>query len=336
MSTGSGLEEVERLYHKDLPALGKKRGKVRSMKVLPQYIRFLRGFARLNPKRKLKIAIDCGNGVSGAILPGLLAGLPLQVVKLFWKPDGRFPNHEPNPLKIENLAILRETVRKGSCDLGVAFDGDGDRVAFVDELGEPVPGDLAGALMAQALLQDPVRAGGCVLYDVRATRALPEAIRQAGGDSRETRVGHSHIKANLRQAPKGIMAAELSGHYYFKDFYYSDSAELALFLVLNLLSGASKPASQLVAPLKRYHHTGEINFEVHDIGRTLEAAEKAFGGGGAKVSKTDGLTVDLGAWWFNLRPSNTEPVVRLNLESLRSAEEMQLKFEAVKKVILEA
>jgi len=326
MSYDSGLDEVERLTLIDQPGLAKRAGKIQKLDLRKGYVAHCRRFARLNPKRRLKIAIDTGNGVMGAWLPDLLRGLPLKVFPLYWKPDGRFPNHEANPLKEENLRDLQAAVKKHGCDLGAAFDGDGDRVAFVDETGTSVPGDIAGALMAQALLG--TESGATVIYDVRATRALPEAIRAAGGRAVETRVGHSHIKAGLRRE-KALMAAELSGHYYFRDFFCSDSGETALFLVLNLVSQSTLPLSKLVAPLKRYHHTGEINFHVSDANKALAAAEKVFGPRAARIARADGLTFDCGTWWFNVRLSNTEPVVRLNLESTVSQDEMEARRDEV-------
>ncbi|HLX64700.1 MAG TPA: phosphomannomutase/phosphoglucomutase [Planctomycetota bacterium] len=328
MSYDTGLNEVEALYKQDKPGIGKSRGKTSVKNMRPGYIKHCRNFANL--ARPLKIAIDTGNGVMGDILPDILKSLPLKVVPLFFKPDGRFPNHEANPLKAENLVDLQKAVVEKKCDIGVAFDGDGDRVAFVDENGVAVPGDLAGALMAQVLLaKNP---GAKVFYDVRATKALPEAIAVAGGVPLETRVGHSYIKAGMRK-DKAVMAAELSGHYYFRDFFYSDSGETAFFLVLSLLSQGTKKASELVTPLQRYFHTSEINFEVHDAGKVLAAAEAKYGPGAKKVSKVDGISIDMGSWWFNLRMSNTEPVVRLNLESLKSKEEMEEKKAEVSKLI---
>ena len=325
MSYGQGLEEVERLVLQDLPGPAKKPGCVKKVNLWPAYVKHCRRFADLDRKRPLKVAIDTGNGVMGAHLPDLLRGLPLKVVPLYWKPDGRFPNHEANPLKPENIADLCAAVVKHRCDLGVAFDGDGDRVAFVDETGASIPGDLAGALMAQVLLAKRGGASsGTVLYDVRATRALPEAIREAGGRAVETRVGHSHIKAALRRE-RAVMAAELSGHFYFRDFFCSDSGETAFFLILTLVSRSGKRPSELVAPLQRFHHTGELNFHVADAARALEGVEAKFGPQARQISKVDGITLDMGSWWFNLRMSNTEPVVRLNLESTASKAEMEAK-----------
>ena len=328
MSYETGISDIEALYKKDLPGLAKKRGKTTVKNLRAGYIKHCLRFA--NFKRPLKIAIDTGNGVMGDILPALLKGLPLKVVPLYFKPDGRFPNHEANPLKAENIVDLQKAVIEKKCDLGVAFDGDGDRVAFVDETGAAVPGDLAGALMAQVLLKQ--QPGAKVFYDVRATKALPEAVVAAGGIALESRVGHSHIKAGLR-AQRAIMAAELSGHYYFRDFFYSDSGETAFFLVLSLLSQSAGKASDLVRPLQRYHHTGEINFEVHDAAKAIGEVEKKYAPGAKSVSKVDGVSIDMGSWWFNLRMSNTEPVVRLNLESLVSKEEMLEKQAEVSKLI---
>jgi len=320
MSYESGISDIETLHKQDQPGLSKTRGRSSVKNMRAGYVKHCRQFCQL--KRPLKVAIDTGNGVMGDILDQVIKGLPLKVTPLFWKPDGRFPNHEANPLKAENLVDLQKAVVEKKCDIGVAFDGDGDRVAFVDETGVAVPGDLAGALMAQVLLAK--NKGAKVFYDVRATKALPEAITAAGGVALETRVGHSHIKANLREQ-KAVMAAELSGHYYFRDFFFSDSGESAFFLVLSLLSQGTQTVSEIVNPLKRYHHSGECNFEVHDAAKVLADVEARYGSSAKSVSKVDGISIDMGSWWFNLRMSNTEPVVRLNLESLTSQDEMEAK-----------
>jgi phosphomannomutase len=331
MSYDSGISDIEKLFLADQPDVSKKRGRISVRNLRAGYIKLCRQFADF--KRPLKVAVDTGNGVTGDIMPALVKGLPLKIVPLFFKPDGRFPNHEANPLKAENIVWLQKAVVEKKCDIGVAFDGDGDRVAFVDEKGVAVAGDLAGALMAQAILKR--NPGGTAFYDVRATRSLVEAIEQAGGVAMESRVGHSHIKAGMRRE-KAVMAAELSGHYYFRDFFYSDSGETAFFLVLSLLSQSDAKLSELIAPLQRYHHTGEINFEVHDAAKVLAAAEAKYAGVAKKISKVDGVSVDCGSWWFNLRMSNTEPVVRLNLESLVSREEMEARKAEVIQLIQSA
>ena len=332
MSYESGISDIETLVKQDQPGLARRSGKITARNLRAGYIKHCRQFADFN--RPLKVAIDTGNGVMGDILPAVLKGLPLKVVPLYFKPDGRFPNHEANPLKAENIIDLQKAVLEKKCDAGIAFDGDGDRVAFVDETGAAVPGDLAGALMAQMLLKRKGNSGAKVFYDVRATKALPEAVKAAGGVPLESRVGHSHIKKGLREQ-NAVMAAELSGHYYFRDFFYSDSGETAFFLVLSLLSQSSEKMSGLVRPLQRYFHTGEINFEVHDAAKALAAAEARYGSQ-AKISRIDGISLDLGSWWFNLRMSNTEPVVRLNLESLASHDEMEARKKEVSELIQNA
>lgn len=328
MSYETGISDIEKLVKEDAPVLAKKRGTTKTLNLRAGYIKHCLRFAEL--RRPLKVAIDTGNGVMGDILPALLKGLPLKIVPLYFKPDGRFPNHEANPLKAENIVDLQKAVLDKKCDIGVAFDGDGDRVAFVDEKGVAVPGDLAGTLMALALLKK--NKGGKIFYDVRATKALAQSVEAAGGVALESRVGHSHIKAGLRRE-KALMAAELSGHYYFRDFYFSDSGETAFFLVLSLLSQGTKTVSELVNPLKRFHHTGEINFEVHDAAKVLKAIEEKYAPAAKSISHVDGISIDMGPWWFNLRMSNTEPVVRLNLESLTSAAEMETKKNEVTALI---
>ena len=333
MSYDSGISDIEALFKADQPALARKPGRTTVKNMRPGYIKLCKQFAKF--KRPLKVAIDTGNGVMGDILPDILKGLPIKTVPLYFKPDGNFPNHEANPLKMENLVDLQKAVVAKSCDVGAAFDGDGDRVAFVDETGAAVPGDIAGALMAQVLLSQPKYRGSNVFYDVRATKALPEAIKAAGGVPLESRVGHSHIKKGLREK-NAVMAAELSGHYYFRDFFYSDSGETAFFLVMSLLSQSSQTMSELVKPLNRYHHTGEINFEVHDAAKAIAAVEAKYASQAKHVSKIDGVSLDFGSWWFNLRMSNTEPVVRLNLESLTSKDEMETRKNEVSKLITSA
>lgn len=328
ISYETGINQIEELYRDDKPGVADKRGKAKKLDLYPAYCRRLRRFAKW--KRTLKIAVDGGNGVIGARFAELVRGLPLKVVPLYFKPDGRFPNHEANPLKLENLRDLQEAVRAKKCDVGVAFDGDGDRVAFVDETGRPVPGDLAGVLMARVLLAK--EESGIVFYDIRSSRIVAEAVRAAGGTPLPSRIGHSHIKAALR-AQKAVMAAELSGHYYFRDFFHSDSGETAMFLILSLLGSGQAPLSAYVRDLRRYHHSGEHNFHVAGAHAALAALEKEYGPRAKTVEKIDGVTFDLGSWWFNLRPSNTEPVVRLNLESLASAEEMNAKLAELTKFL---
>jgi phosphomannomutase len=288
-----------------------RRGGVRRAAVLEGYVDHALSVGRARPQ--LRVAIDCGNGMAGVPLEPLLARLPLQVERLYFEPDGTFPNHEADPLKVENLADVRAAVRRSGADFGVAFDGDGDRAIFVDEGAEPVPADLLTSVLARRQLE---RAPGAhVLYDLRSSRATAEAIREAGGVPEMCRVGHSFMKARMRETG-AVFAGELSGHFYFRfsETLVADDGVAAFVAVLDVLGAEGRPLSQLVAPLRRYAASGEINRRVPDVAAVLAAFE-AEHRGAPEVSKLDGLLVRYPSWWFNLRPSNTEPVLRLNLEA---------------------
>lgn len=259
--------------------------------------------------RQLKVVVDAGNGM-GTLYRPILEELGIELVPLYFELDGSFPHHEANPLRLENLSDLCKRVEQVSADLGVAFDGDADRAAFIDERGEPVGSDLATALIAGELLAD--HPGTAVLYDLRSSHAVPEAIRAAGGEPVRERVGHSFMKATLR-AKNGIFGGELAGHYYFRDHYYADCAILAMVEMLNLLWRKGKTLSELVAPLEHYAKSPEINFEVDDKQAKIEALAERFSDG--KIDYLDGITVEYPDWWFNVRPSNTEPFLRLVLEA---------------------
>jgi len=308
VSYETGLAEMERLVAGELPPAPGTRGRVEKKDVRPAYVRHLLKFAEgIGP---LTVVVDAGNGMAGMVLPEIFEHLPCRLHALYFELDGSFPNHEANPLKRENLVDLQAEVRATGADIGVAFDGDADRCMFVDETGEPVSSDLVTALLARELLER--ERGAAVVYDLRSSRVVPEEIRKAGGVPVETRVGHSFMKAILREH-KGPMGGELSGHYYFRDHFYSDSGEVAMLVMLRMLSRSGRRMSELVAPLRRYSATGEINFEVEDKDAMIEALASAFRDG--EQSRLDGLTVRYKDWWFNVRKSNTEPVLRLNLEA---------------------
>lgn len=259
--------------------------------------------------RKLKVVADAANGM-GTIYRPLLEKAGIELIPLYFKLDGTFPNHEANPLKLENLTDLRAAVREHGADLGVSFDGDADRSAFVDERGEPVGSDLSTALIAGELLErDPGRA---IVYDLRSSRAVAEYITEHGGKPIRERVGHSFIKATLR-ANNGIFGGELAGHYYFRDTYVADNSLLAVFEVLNLLWKTGKPLSELVAPLQRYAKSEETNFQVDDKQGKMDALAERYADG--EIDHLDGVTVQYPDWWFNVRPSNTEPYLRLVCEA---------------------
>jgi phosphomannomutase len=264
---------------------------------------------------KPTVVVDAANGMS-VIYRDLLTRTGIDLRPLYFELDGTFPNHEANPLKEENLLDLEAKVRETGADLGVSFDGDADRAAFVDETGRPVGSDLMTALIAGELLaREP---GKAVLYDLRSSHAVPEYISESGGVPVRERVGHSFMKATLRKR-EGIFGGELAGHYYFRDNYNADCAVLAVIEVINLLRSSGKPLSELVAPLRRYAKSPEINFMVEDKAGKIQELEERFSDG--RIDHLDGVTVEYDDWWFNVRPSNTEPYLRLVLEA-KSPEEL--------------
>ena len=283
-------------------------GKISQRDVLNDYKDHVLAF--VEDIRPLRVVVDAGNGMAGKMVPLVFRNIPCDIIPMYFELDGTFPNHEADPLKEENIEELKERVRSTEAALGVAFDGDGDRVILVDEQGNAVSSDLVTVMIAKKLLAKNPDAP--VVYDLRSSRVVAEEITNAGGTPVQERVGHSHIKATMRNR-QAVFGGELSGHYYFRDNFYADSGMIALIEVLNIMSAANAPLSQIVAPLRRYWSTGEINFEVADVDHTLHAVEEKFKDG--RISHLDGLSVQYEDWWFNLRPSNTEPLVRLNLEA---------------------
>lgn len=266
---------------------------------------------------KVKIAIDAANGMAGSFLPEFVRRFDwLETVPLYWDLNGTFPNHEADPLKAENLRDVQAKTRETSCDFGVAYDGDADRCMFVDEKGEAISSDLITALIAATVLQK--HPGSHILFDLRSSQIVPEWIERHGGQPVRGRVGHSFMKRLLKDK-QAHFGGELSGHYYFADCFNTDSGLMAMIQMLNLWRAAQEieptPLSQLVAPLRKYSATGEINFRVEDARRVLEKIEDHYRAKGAWIDHLDGLTVKVTDWWFNLRSSNTEPVLRLNLEA---------------------
>lgn len=327
VSYESGLADIEKLAIKGTPGKPRKKGRLSSLDISGAYLEHLRPFAAgITPG--MKVAVDCGNGMTGKFVPAVFGLFKAAYNGLYLEPDGRFPNHEANPLKPENMRDLQKQVRASGAELGIAYDGDGDRVAFTDENGGLVPSDLAGALMARHVLKK--QPGATIIYDLRSSRALKEEIEAAGGRPLESRVGHSFIKALMRQHDCPF-AAELSGHYYFKDNYYTDCGDLGLMLLMRILSDAGRPLSELIAPLQRYAASGERNYEVADKQAALTALERAFRDAD-EMHHLDGLTMRYRDWWFNVRPSNTEPLLRLNLEAV-DAERMRQGVAKVEEVI---
>jgi phosphomannomutase len=306
----SGLRDIEGLTE-NAPAPADRKGSVRQHDISEAYVEHVLSVGAGRPV--LKAAIDCGNGMAGVAVEPLLERLQLDVERLYFEPDGTFPNHEADPLKAENLRDVSEAVTRTGADFGVAFDGDGDRAVFVDETGEPVAADLLTGLLARHQLRH--HPGGRVLYDLRSSRVAAEEIEKAGGVSEMCRVGHSFVKARMREVD-AIFAGELSGHMYFRfsPTLVADDGIAALVALLDVLAVEERPLSELVAPLRRYACSGEINRRVDDVPGLLAAIE-ADHAGAQEISHLDGLLVRYPEWWFNLRPSNTEPVLRLNLEA---------------------
>ena len=265
----------------------------------------------------LRAVIDAGNGIAGEALGGLLDQLPLRAKRMYFEPDGSFPNHEADPLKAENLHDLQRAVKEEGADLGIAFDGDGDRAVFVDEKAEAIPADLMTALFSEVIMERKLlgaSAGIPMLYDLRSSRIVPETMRARGAEPIRSRVGHAFMKAVMRERG-ACFGGELSGHYYFRfpAGYIADDGGAAMLLLLEVLAARKRPLSELWKPYRRYKQSGEINRRVPDVAKALAKVRAAFPDG--QADELDGLTVTYPDWWFNLRPSNTEPLLRLNLEA---------------------
>ncbi len=307
VSYETGIGDIERMVKENVFPPAARKGKVGQRDALADFAAHVLSFSRgIAP---LKVVVDAGNGMAGRMMPPVFGRLPITTTPLYFDLDGRFPNHEPNPLKAENVRALQKEVLDRKADIGIAFDGDADRVGFVDEKGEILPNDLAGALIARQVLQE--NPGSHIVVDPRSSRATSEEIVAAGGKAQIERVGHSYMKATMRRlkAPFGL---ELSGHFYFRDNFYADSGAIAMMCMLNLLSRERKPFSEIARPLRRYSTTGEVNYEVPDKDAKIEEIAKTFRDG--RQTRIDGITVDYDDWWFNVRKSNTEPLLRLTLE----------------------
>jgi phosphomannomutase len=279
--------------------------------------------------RPLKVVVDGGNGMAGPMVGPVLTGLGLQLTETYWTPDGNFPDHEPNPLLEENRQAIIERVRATGADLGIAWDGDADRCFFFDETGEFIDGDFLTALLAEALLAK--HAGESILYDVRASRAVPDTVRAAGGTPYINRVGHAFFKGRMRKEG-ALFGGEVSGHYYFRDFYCADSGTLPALLILEHLSKQGKPLSQLLSAFRqRYFISGEVNSEVASPQAKMSEIAEHYAD--ARIECLDGVSVDYDDWHFNVRPSNTEPLLRLCLESLVSADDMKRRRDEVLSLI---
>ncbi|MEA2313436.1 MAG: phosphomannomutase [Solirubrobacteraceae bacterium] len=336
LSGDSGIEEIRRAVEADADGAAAgadaraPRGELEEVDIYPEFqraaLRFIDPHAiRARGGRALKVVLDATNGMAGPMVGPLLDGLELDLTKLHWTPDGNFPELEPNPLLPENRRAILERVRSAGADLGIAWDGDADRCFVIDDEGSFVDGDFLTALLAQSLLRK--HPGEAILYDVRASRAVRDTVSAAGGTAYVNRVGHAFFKTRMRKEGS-LFGGEVSGHYYFRDFYCADSGTIPALLVLELLSLEGKSLSQLLAPLRaRYFISGEINSEVADPHAKLEEIAARYAD--ARQDRLDGISIDYEDWHFNVRPSNTEPLLRLCLESLSSREDMEVRRDEV-------
>ena len=284
-----------------------------SVDIYPAFVERVLSFIDPGAVKPLRVVIDAGNGMAGAMLPPILERLPVDAVRCFFDPDGTFPNHEPNPLLPQNREFVIGKVLEEKADLGIAFDGDADRCFFVDDTGEFVPGDFVTALLAESMLEK--EPGAKIIYDVRASWAVPDTVERHGGTPLVNRVGHAFIKERMRKEG-ALFGGEVSGHYYFRDFNQADSGTIPALLMLELLSKRGQPFSELLRPYtERYFLTGELNTPVPDVALKLQELKEHFAGEG-EVSHLDGISVTAKDWHMNVRPSNTEPLLRLNLEAL--------------------
>jgi phosphomannomutase len=318
LSGDSGIQDIRRLIETEIPETFGK-GLCESLDIYKDFQEAALGFIDPSAVKPLRVVVDGGNGMAGPMVGPLLERLGLDLVTHYWRPDGNFPDHEPNPLLPENREFIMRKVVEERADLGIAWDGDADRCFFIDDTGRFVDGDFLTALLAESLLTK--RPGSTVLYDVRASRAVRDVVREYDGTALVNRVGHAFFKTRMRETA-AIFGGEVSGHYYFQDFYCADSGTIPALLMLELLSKRGRRLSELLEPLReRYFISGEINSEVADSDAVMKAIEQRFSDG--RIQRLDGISVDYDDWHFNVRASNTEPLVRLNLESLVSEADME-------------
>ncbi len=306
----TGLAQIKATVADGLIERAEEPGRIERRDMLAQFVAHVRSFVDLDVLRPLKVVADTANGVGGLIVPAVFASLPFDLTMLFAELDGTFPNHPADPIQPENLKDLQRAVVDGDADVGLAFDGDADRVFLVDDQAQPVSGSVTTAILADTILER--HPGEIVVHNLICSKTVPEVIREHGGTPVRTRVGHSFIKQVMAETG-AIFGGEHSAHYYFRDNYRADSGIIAALLVLEQLSKSSQPLSELRKPFERYAASGEINTRVREPLAVIEDVARAFSE--VAEDRLDGLTVDLGDWWFNLRPSNTEPLLRLNLEA---------------------
>jgi phosphomannomutase len=330
VGSDTGLDKIKQRALGPLPPPAAKAGVVSQRDVYAPFHDRVSEFIDASAVRPLAIVLDGCNGMAGPMIGPVLDRLPVRTSAHNFEPDGHFPNHEPNPLLEENRRFVIDRVRSEGADLGIAWDGDADRCFFIDDTGEFVPGDLITALIAQTMLER--HPGATIVYDLRASWAVRDVVRAAGGTALENRVGHAFIKARIRKED-AVFAGEVSGHYYFRDFYYCDTGVVPALVMIELISRAGKPLSELLRPFReKYFISGEINSTVSDVPVKLQQLKERYGPSADRVSHLDGISFEFPDWHFNVRPSNTEPLLRLNLEAL-AAETMHARRDEVLELI---
>ena len=324
LSGDAGIDEIRRTIEAGLGA-APGNGSVEEVDVADGFRAAALEFIDRSAIKPLRVVVDGGNGMAGPMVGPILEGLGLDLVTTYWEPDGEFPDHEPNPLLEENRRFVIDKVREAGADLGIAWDGDADRCFFIDDTGQFVDGDFMTALLAESIIEK--QPGADILYDVRASRAVPDLVERLGGKAHMNRVGHAFFKRRMRDEG-GEFGGEVSGHYYFKAFYNADSGTVPALLILELLSKKGTKLSELLEPFRsEYFLSGEINSEVADTDAKLRELQERYADG--EITKLDGVSVDYDDWHFNVRPSNTEPLLRLNLESVVSQEDMERRRDEV-------
>jgi phosphomannomutase len=329
LSSDTGLRQIRDLAVAGTFAEPERQGRIIKRDVTGAYVEHVLSFIDVSKIRPYRIAVDAGNGMAGMIIPAVFEHLPCELIPLYFDLDGTFPNHPASPIEPENTAELRNVVVRKSCDMGVAFDGDADRMFLVSETGHLLGGDMVTALVAKSLLQRAP--GSTILYNLICSRSVPEVIERNGGRAIRTRVGHSFIKAQMREY-NAIFGGEHSGHFYFRDNWYADSGLIAFLIVLEMISESGKTVSELVGPIDTRFRSGEINSTVSDRQARMIEIEERYAAQGAEIDHLDGITVSFPTWWFNVRASNTEPLLRLNVEA-DSLEELEERRDEVLRLI---
>ena len=326
----SGLLTIENFVRQGSPLQIRSMGLEKEVEMLTEYVDYLFSLVDITEMRPLKIVVDAGNGMAGYTAPAIFERLDVELIPMYFELDGTFPNHEANPIDAKNLRDLQKAVKKHKADLGLAFDGDADRCFLVDENGETVnPSDLTCLVAARELARVP---GSTIIYNLISSRAVHEVIQENGGTGLRSRVGHSYIKKMMADSG-AIFGGEHSGHFYFKDFWRADSGALAALHAIAALGSNKAPISKLLKPFQRYVSSGEINSVVSDAPAEMKKIEEKYGSQpGVEIDHLDGLTVNGDTWWFNLRSSNTEPLLRLNVEAKTQARMEKVRDEVLKAI----